>query len=83
VEIVGYRLIAVAASPLRAIRSASARRGGAASRAEGYYARYELEAEARLEGPCVVEEPTATTYVPDGWTAHTDRLANLILEARR
>jgi N-methylhydantoinase A len=83
VEVVGYRLIAVAPSPLRAIRPAPGRRGTAAARAEGYHARHALDAGARLEGPCVVEEPTATTYVPDGWTARTDRLGNLILEARQ
>jgi N-methylhydantoinase A len=81
VEVVGYRVIAVAPSPLRAIRAAPGRRGAAAPRAEGYHPRGELEAGARLEGPCVVEEPTATTYVPDGWTARADRLGNLILEA--
>jgi N-methylhydantoinase A len=81
VEIVGYRLIAVAPSPLRAIRPASGRRGAAAPRAEGYHPRHELDTEDRLTGPCVVEEPTATTFVPEGWTARVDGLGNLILEA--
>jgi N-methylhydantoinase A len=82
VEVVGFRLIAVAPSPLRAVRPAPGRRGAAAPRAAGYHPRRELDAEDRLAGPCVVEEPTATTYVPEGWTARVDRLGNLILEAR-
>jgi N-methylhydantoinase A len=82
VEIVGYRLVAVAPSPLRAIRPAPGRRGAAAPGASGYYDRHGLEAGARLTGPCVVEEPTATTFVPDGWSARTDPLGNLVLEAR-
>ena len=81
VEVVGYRLIAVAPSPLRAIRPAPGRRGPAAPRAKGYRPRHELDAWDRFSGPCVVEEPTATTYVPEGWTARVDRLGNLILEA--
>jgi N-methylhydantoinase A len=82
VEIVGYRLIAVAPSPLRAIRPAADRRAAAATRAGGYHPRHELDAGARLDGPCVIEEPTATTYVPEAWTARVDPLGNLILEAR-
>jgi N-methylhydantoinase A len=81
VEVVGFRLIAVAPSPLRTIRPAPGRRGAAAPRAAGYHPRHELDAGDRLAGPCVVEEPTATTYVPEGWTARVDRLGNLILEA--
>jgi N-methylhydantoinase A len=87
VEVVGYRLIAAAPSPLRGVRSApadspatiSSKPGGTA--AAGYHARYAIEAGARLAGPCVVEEPTATTYVPEGWSARADRLGNLVLEA--
>jgi N-methylhydantoinase A len=82
VEIVGYRLIAVAASPLRAIRPAPAAPPPAAPHASGYHARHELEPGAGLAGPCVVEERTATTFVPEGWSARTDRLGNLVLDAR-
>ncbi len=81
VEVVGYRLIAVAPSPLRAIRPAPGRRSGTAPRAQGYHPRHEIDVGDRLRGPCVVEEPTATTYVPDGWSVRADRLGNLILEA--
>jgi N-methylhydantoinase A len=89
VEVVGYRLVAVAPSPLRGIRPAPADRlssqpggrGAAAPRAAGYHARHEIDAGARLAGPCVVEEPTATTYVPEGWSARADGLGNLVLEA--
>lgn len=31
------------------------------------------------EGPAVVEEETATTYVPPGWTATVDPATNLLL----
>ena len=71
----------MAPSPLRNVRSAPDRRAGAARRAAGYYARNEIEAGTRLTGPCVVEEPTATTYVPEGWSACADGLGNLVLEA--
>ncbi|HEV2282184.1 MAG TPA: hydantoinase/oxoprolinase family protein [bacterium] len=81
VEVVGYRLIALAPSPLRAIRPAPGHGGAPAPRAEDYHPRHELDTGDRLAGPCVVEEPTATTYVPQGWAARADRLGNLILEA--
>ncbi|HET8998291.1 MAG TPA: hydantoinase/oxoprolinase family protein [bacterium] len=80
VEVVGYRLIAVAPSPLRKIRPAPARDRVHAARARGYHARHELEPGAAIAGACVVEEPTATTFVPEGWTARVDPIGNLILE---
>jgi N-methylhydantoinase A len=33
-----------------------------------------------MRGPLVIEEATATTFVPDGWTVVKDSLGNLILE---
>lgn len=81
VEVVGYRLIAAAPSPLRSVRSAPGGRRGGAPPAAGYHPRDEIEPGTPLWGPCVVEEPTATTYVPEGWSARADRLGNLVLEA--
>jgi len=81
VEAVGYRVVATAPSPLRSVRPAPAPRLPSADRAPGYHARHELRPGTTLRGPCVVEEPTATTYVPDGWIGRADALGNLILEA--
>jgi N-methylhydantoinase A len=80
VEVVGYRLIAVAPSPLHKIRPAPAGDRVRTARARGYHARHELEPGAAIAGACVVEEPTATTFVPDGWTARVDQIGNLVLE---
>ncbi len=81
VEVVGYRVVASAPSPLRTIRPAPTRGRIPAARAAGYHARDELEPGATIAGPCVVEEATATTFVPDGWTVRADPSGNLILEA--
>jgi len=80
VEVVGYRLSAAAPTPLRRIRPAPAHDRGRTARAHGYHARHELEPGTAIIGPCVVEEPTATTFVPDGWTARVDQIGNLVLE---
>lgn len=82
VEVVGYRLIAVAPSALRKIRPAPARDRIHLAPASGYYARHELEPGAAISGACVVEEATATTFIPDGWAARVDEIGNLILEVR-
>jgi len=81
VEVVGYRLIAVAPSSLRRIRPAPPRDRVRTARARGYHARHELEPGVAIAGACVVEEPTATTFIPEGWTARVDQIGNLILEA--
>jgi N-methylhydantoinase A len=44
------------------------------------YERDGLPAHVRVSGPCIVEEPAATTVVPPGLNAHLDALGNLILE---
>jgi len=41
-----------------------------------------LTTSERLAGPCVVEEPAATTLVLPGQAAHCDSLGNLIIEER-
>jgi N-methylhydantoinase A len=38
-----------------------------------------LARDQRIEGPAIVEEWTATTVVPPGWSVHADRLGNLVL----
>jgi N-methylhydantoinase A len=42
--------------------------------------RPELAGQGRTHGPCVVEEPAATTLVLPGQTAHHDDLGNLVIE---
>ncbi len=44
------------------------------------YERATLPAHERLAGPCIIEEPDATTVVPPGMSAYLDELGNLILE---
>ncbi len=39
-----------------------------------------LDIDAVVEGPVVVEEPTATTFVPPGWSVTVDPQTNLIIE---
>ena len=34
---------------------------------------------ATLDGPAVVTQPDATTYIPDGWTTTVDRAGNLVV----
>ena len=42
--------------------------------------RAELAVGARLSGPAVVDEMSATTLVPTGWDLSVDRSGNLLLE---
>jgi N-methylhydantoinase A/oxoprolinase/acetone carboxylase beta subunit len=42
------------------------------TRAIPFYARDTLASGFRAAGPCVVEEPTATTFVPAGWRLRVD-----------
>ncbi|MFL4971195.1 MAG: hypothetical protein ACJ8EU_20900, partial [Xanthobacteraceae bacterium] len=44
------------------------------------YERDRLDVGITLVGPAIVEQFDATTVVPPGWTASTDRFHNLILE---
>jgi N-methylhydantoinase A/oxoprolinase/acetone carboxylase beta subunit len=47
-----------------------------------FYDRASLTVGADVRGPAVVEEQTATAFVPDGWTAAVDAAGNLILRRR-
>jgi N-methylhydantoinase A len=44
------------------------------------YERDTLPAHEHIAGPCIVEEPAATTVIPPGMSAYLDELGNLILE---
>jgi N-methylhydantoinase A len=44
--------------------------------------RGDLAAGASVDGPAVIEEPTATAVVPPGWTARVDNLGFVVLRAR-
>jgi len=44
------------------------------------YERDRLGVGVTLEGPAIIEQFDATTVVPPGWTASTDRFHNLVLE---
>ena len=44
-----------------------------------FYWRASLPAGFTAEGPAVIEEPTATTYIPPGWRVHVDPSTNLRL----
>ncbi len=44
------------------------------------YDRTRLGARARITGPAIITEPTGTNVVEPGWTAHLDKMGNLILE---
>jgi N-methylhydantoinase A len=43
------------------------------------YERERLGATDAVCGPAIVEEPTATTLVPPGWTAEVDAVGNLVI----
>lgn len=45
------------------------------------YRRVALADDAPLDGPCVIEQTDATTYVPSGWVATVDGAGNLLLRA--
>ncbi|MGE0701396.1 MAG: hydantoinase/oxoprolinase family protein, partial [Hyphomicrobiaceae bacterium] len=41
-----------------------------------------LRTDDRIEGPALLEDPTSTLYVPEGWTARRDAADNTVLERR-
>jgi N-methylhydantoinase A len=42
--------------------------------------RTNLAVNAAVQGPAVIDEMSATTLVPPGWSLHVDTAGNLILE---
>jgi N-methylhydantoinase A len=91
VEIVNFRLTALHRSTVQ--RVAAAPEGSAAAvRVESadlylngkncrcdFYYRDSLPPGFTIRGPAVVEEPTATAFVPDGWAGTVDDAGNLVL----
>ncbi len=59
--------------PIRLYDAKAWRKGRLASRAA-------LGKRDRVAGPALLEDPTSTLYVPDGWTARRDANDNTILE---
>ncbi|MCU4652225.1 hydantoinase B/oxoprolinase family protein [Roseibacterium sp. SDUM158016] len=55
-------------------------RAGGETRETPVYRRDDLPVGARLEGPSIVAEATATTMIEPGWSGRIDDLGNLILE---
>ncbi len=93
-EIVNYRVSAYASLPKPAFLPPKS--GGASRLAderevyfgEGFlpasvFRREDLGADARLEGPAIVDEEGSTTVLPPGWTASVDAVGNLVLERTR
>ncbi len=91
VEIVNFRLTALHRSTVQrasgvieaprrdvAVESAPVRLDGTTSPC-GFYHRDTLPEGFRIQGPAVVEEATATTFVPKGWTGTVIANRNLIL----
>jgi N-methylhydantoinase A len=46
------------------------------------YAREQLAADQRIEGPALITETVSTTWVEAGWTCRVDPVGNLLLERR-
>jgi N-methylhydantoinase A len=91
VEIVNVRLVAVHRSTVQRVAPAPAVRADRAVAEEApiilggrprpclFYRRDTLPPDATIVGPAVVEEGTATTFVPEGWTAMVDAHHNLLI----
>ena len=94
VEIVSFRVTGTHRSTLRRLAGALPAAGrsprsetadlylGGVARPCRFYDRASLPMGADVQGPAVVEEQTATTFVPEGWTAAVDAAGNLILRRR-
>ena len=91
VEVVNYRITAVHPSALQNIDPApvasisrSASDGVVALRGKSiscrFYDRASLAPGDQLSGPAIVEEPTATTFIPPDWSAQVDLFYNLVLQ---
>ena len=47
-----------------------------------HWRRQDLGAGCRIEGPAIVTETVATTWLAPGWDCEVDALGNLLLERR-
>jgi N-methylhydantoinase A len=91
VEVVNFRLSASCPSRLRDIESGKGFEGGQVKKEEGtahvdgaetpchYFQRPSLPDGYVVKGPAVIEEPTATTFVPVDWQAKVDDRLNMLL----
>ncbi|MDR7418417.1 MAG: hydantoinase/oxoprolinase family protein [Armatimonadota bacterium] len=91
VEIANFRLTAVHRSTVRRVSAAPSVaadrivveeapvRLNGRERACLFYRRESLPPATAVAGPAVVEEGTATTFVPEGWTGTIDRHGNLFM----
>ena len=89
VEVVNYRLTVTAPNEAPPLRPAAANGPPHAEAGEVYtrgrrvecafFERQRLPVGFAASGPTVVEEATATTFVPPGWQATVDSLGNLVL----
>jgi len=93
VELVNYRLVVAVPQPevrLRALTGETRAPRWEAGRVFGdgrwhdcrFYARATLPTDYGFPGPAVVEEESATTFVPGGWAARVDAVGNLHLTRR-
>ncbi len=82
------RLVAAAAPPRRAPEQRALRERRPVFDGTGFadtpvYARAALRPGDAFDGPAVVEQYDATTYVAPGWSARTDEYGNLVMEQAR
>ena len=80
VEIVEIEVALTRPGPRLPAFPAPRRTGRDARIGKGVWRRERLGRDFVQKGPCLVLEYGATTYVPQGWRARVDQLANLRLE---
>ncbi len=95
IEVVSYRLCASVPMPKAASGNASAANAAGEAKAVGMrsltlgpgrvldaaiWRREELASGWMARGPAIIEQPDATTIVPDGWSVRCDDHLNLVLE---
>ena len=81
VEVVNVRVRAVVPTEVEQVTTASYTRQEVHAEA-GVFARENLRDGESVEGPAVVTEYSATTFVAEGWSGRVDVAGNLVLEQR-
>ncbi len=91
IEVVNFRLSALHRSPVKQVTAALPPEGTAprvewgtlqlagGSHRCAFYARETLPVGQTVAGPAVVEEPTATTFIPAGWIGTVHRTGSMLL----